>query len=83
MIHPRNTEWNRKLNLLNTEVSTLLLKSGIIYFQVKSTDESIQLYHCEESVFMRQFDVGSGEVESLVMNEAEISELMKKSRRYP
>jgi hypothetical protein len=81
MITALNTSFNRKLKLVDANGKILALKSGVVYFHLKTEDGTIY-YRCEENLFNKNFEqTAVSDLKEL--DEEEWILLRKKCKVYP
>ncbi len=81
MLSALNTSFNRKLKLVDAIGKVLAIKSGVVYFHLKTEDGTIY-YRCEENLFNKNFE------QTEVSDQKELDEeewilLRKKCKVYP
>jgi hypothetical protein len=81
MLAALNTSFNRKLKLVDANGKILAIKSGVVYFQLK-TEEGTTYYRCEENLFHKNFEqTAVSDIKEL--DEEEWILLRKKCKVYP
>lgn len=85
MLHPLNTEWNRKAGMLpdKGKANLLGLKHGIIYFTWTDMDGSVTFLQCDEGVFKKHFNFKGADAEQLAKaTEGQLTALHEKKTKF-
>jgi hypothetical protein len=82
MLIAKNTQYNRKLDLIDKRGSVLFAKDGLVYFSMEIQPGVQKIFKSDEHLFPRQFD---DDGESLVhgWSEAEMKTIIKNAKSYP
>jgi hypothetical protein len=81
-IQPKNTNWNRKLNLIEKLGKIIAQKNGIVFFYFEISKEENLYFKCDENIFKKHFNLEKND-DDLVFG-ADLLELeLKKCMKYP
>lgn len=85
MLHPLNTEWNRKTGILpdKGKVNLLGVKHGIIYFTWTDIEGAVTFLQCDEGVFKKHFNFNGADAELLLKPVGEqLTALLEKKAKF-
>lgn len=83
MILPKNTQFNRKLHLLEGTGKILTHKNGVVYFYLETSPGKKSYFRCDENLFENQFETEANETDEQVLTNDEMEAILKYCKRYP
>jgi hypothetical protein len=83
MLIPKNTQYNRRLNLMDCSGRIITIRNGVVYFFIDTVAGGMKYFKCEMELFLKQFETEGEDYEVTGMNTDETDAMVKMCNRYP